>query len=733
MAVYLGCLRSLRAMAGLCCLLLLVLLASWPAPSSAEPGALQLSLEQRRWVDAQAGRTFKVGFDPFAGSDSFEYRGRRLGLLPSMLEDMSRQTGLKLAQADVGGWDEAYRRFVGGELDLLYGVNQTPERDRIMRFTRAVQQYPYAVFARKGSQVQTLGDMDGRLVGFQANDFVIERLAQEYPNVRFRVQTFGEPAEALKALVLGAVDGFVTSGGNVAIEFQQQHPNVHMVAQIRAITSDMRFAVARDQALLAEIVDRYLEQRADLLRALTAEADRLYNRKLLQLSEAELQWLDRRQPVVVGVAEDYLPFDYFEQGQYKGIMGAALQKISDTIGLNLQIRQGSFDELLKQAKSGQVHVLNMAKTDERLEQFLFPRPISTERDIIVGMKSGVPVQDVYGLEGKRVAVIEGFWHEEYLRKNLKAPLIVKTASIQESLAALRAGKADYMIENPTVVEFYINGLGYTDIIKRGITSKDSFIYFGVSKSQPELAAIMDKVIPLLDFETLKFEGVQTVPSLVHADQRHLLLMLALVGAIALLLLGVTIRTVRKLILQRAQTQFLSEREHLLYTDSLTGFHNRNYFSHRPEAIGVSAFPQAVVMADMNNLKRVNDSHGHAAGDALIKGFAGQARAQWPQAEAFRLGGDEFLFILPGIEPARAEAELAALQQRCQASPIELPGGGWVHAGVALGCASRESAQHPLQEAMAVADARMYAAKAQFKRRSGDQHANAGVTGSGRLD
>lgn len=729
MAVWLAGLRAVLGQGRAPSLLVLLLVLLWPTLPQAEPGALQLSPEQRAWVDAQAGRVLKVGFDPVAGSDSFEYRGARRGLLPAMLQDLARQTGLQVAPADVRGWDEAYRRFVGGELDLLYGVNQTPERDKIMRFTRALQQYPYVVFARKGSQTQTLGDLDGRLVAFQANDFVIERLAQEYPNVRFRVQTFGEPADALSALVSGAVEGFVTSGGSVAIEFQQQHPSLQVVAQIRAITSDMRFAVARDQAVLAGIVDRYLEQRADFLRAQASEADRLYIRKLLRLSEAELEWLDRGQPVVVGVAEDYLPFDYFEQGQYKGIMGAAMQKVSDTIGLKLQIRQGSFDEMLKQAKSGQVHVLNMAKTDERLAHFLFPRPISTERDIIVGLKAKPPVHDVYGLEGLRVAVIDGFWHDEYLRKNLKAPQIVKTASIQASLVALRSGKADYMIENPTVVEFYINGLGYTDIIKRGITSKDSFIYFGVSKSQPELASIMDKVIPLLDFETLKFEGMQTVPSLVHADHQHLLLMLALVGGVALLLLLVTIRTVRKLILQRAETQFLSEREHLLYTDSLTGFHNRNYFSHRPEAIGISAFPQAVVMADMNNLKRVNDSHGHAAGDALIKGFAAQARAQWPEAEAFRLGGDEFLFILPGIEPARAEAELAALQQRCQASGIELPAGGWVHAGVALGCANRESAQQSLQEAIAAADARMYAAKAQFKRRSGDLHADAGLPDS----
>lgn len=700
-------------------MLVLMLTVLLPFPVGAQVSAVQLDAEQQAWIRSQAGRTLSVGFDPFAGRDSFEFRGRRQGLLPAMLADMREQLGLRIVAAEVKSWDDAYQRFVSGELDLIYGVNQTAERERIMRFTRAVLQYPYVVFARKDSGVQTLGDLDARQVAFQTSDFAIDRLASEYPNIRFRPQTYADPAAALRALQQREVDGFVTSGGSVVTEFLQQFPSLQVVAQLRTITSDMRFAVARDQVLLAGLIDSYLQQRREFLLAQAAEADRHYMRKQLRLSEAEMRWLDLEQPVVVGVAEDYLPFDYNDQGRYAGIMGVSLQRISDLIGLRIQVRQGSFSELLEQARAGRVHVLNMARTEERLAHFHFPRPISTERDIIVGRKSMPPVQDIYGLEGQRVAVVEGFWHEEHLRKNLKALRLVRTASVEESLVALREGRADYMIENPTVVEFYINGLGYTELIKRGITSKDSYIYFGVSKRQPELAAIMDKVIPLIDFEDMKFEGLQTVPSLNHAGRQRLLWMLSLLAAALLLLAVFALRTARKLIHQRALNQFLSEREHLLYTDSLTGLHNRNYFSHKADLIGVSGFPQAVVMADLNNLKRVNDGHGHAAGDALIQGFARIARAQWPQAEAFRLGGDEFLFILPGVDQARVDREVAALQQRLLSEHILLPDGARVHVGVALGSALRLQASQPLQEAMAAADARMYEAKAGFKRRSSD--------------
>ncbi|MBT9490831.1 MAG: transporter substrate-binding domain-containing protein [Paucibacter sp.] len=704
------------------CLGLLLCSLAWaqaPAVAAASNGGVPLDAAQRAWISAHKERQFSVGFDPVAGLDSFEFQGRRIGLLPALLSDMQVQLGLRLVAADVKNWDDAYSRFLAGKIDLLYGANPTPEREKVMHFTQAAQKYPYVVFARKDSLVQTLGDLDGKRVGFLANDFVIQQLPTEFPNIHLQVASFDDQRAGLKALAAGEVDGFVTAGGGLEYEFLSDFPDLTLVAELKAITSDMTFAVAKDRAILAQIIDRYLGHRRLIIQTLARDARRSYNRKVLRFSDAELSWLTQNGEAVVGVAEDYLPFDYFDKGEYKGIAGVTLDRIGELIGIRFKVVSGSFAKMLERAQSGEVHVLNLAKTDDRQKHFLFPRPISTERDIIIGLKSSPPVQDVYGLDGRRVAVIDGFWHEEYLRKNLKSPDIVKTADIMESLRLLRAGKVDYLIENPTVVEFYINGLGYTDLVKRGSTSKDSFIYFGVSRQQPELAAILDKVIPLVQFEEMKYLCMQTVPTLRNEANRQLTMLLAALALALLLILVVTVRTVRKLAEQRAKTQFLREREHLLYTDSLTGFHNRNYFSEKAEAAVSGSFPQAVVVADMNLLKHVNDSHGHAAGDALIKAFADAARVQWPLADCYRIGGDEFLFVLPDCSEDRVVAELEALRQRCRQARFEVAPEVWVSPSAALGYAMRADAQTPLQACIAQADQRMYAAKAGMKKRSTD--------------
>lgn len=704
--------------------------------AQAAPEGLQLSAEEQTWLAAHRGKTYTVGFDPFAGMDSFEFRGARIGLLHSLLKDMQEQLGLRVVPAQVKGWDDAYSRFVRGDIDILYGANPTPERERIMRFTRPVWKYPYTVFARNDAAVQTLGDLDGKRVGFIRNDFVIGQLPVEFPNVHVQNVEFDEQEQGLAALERGEVDGFVTAGGGLEYEFLYAHPKLSLVAELRAITSDMTMAVARDQQLLAGLLDRFIAQREAAIREMKASAQRLYNRKILRLSEAELRWLENSGTAVAGVAEDYLPFDYYENGEYRGIAGEMLKRIGDTVGIRFQVVSGSFADIMDRAGKGGpggVDIVNMAKTEDRLKDYLFPHAISNERDIIVGLKTSPPVQDVYGLDGLRVAVIDGFWHEEYLRKNLKNPRIVRTADIMESLRLVRNGDVDYMIENPTVVEFYINGLGYSDVVKRGNTSKDSFVYFGVTRRQPELASIMDKVIPLIRFEDAKYAGIQSVPALHNEANRKLIALVAGLLAALLGILAVVIQVVRKLAEQRARTQFLTEREQFLYTDPLTGFHNRNYFSHKADQNIPALYPQAIVVADLNNLKRVNDSFGHAAGDALLVLFADLVRRQWPQGHFFRIGGDEFLMVLPATQEAQVLQDLETLRERCLQTHHSAVSGEWAQPSAAMGHAMRSGPDISLDHCIAEADQRMYQSKAHMKKRRSDREADAGDTLAADLD
>lgn len=102
-----------------------------------------------------------------------------------------------------------------------------------------------------------------------------------------------------------------------------------------------------------------------------------------------------------------------------------------------------------------------------------------------------------------------------------------------------------------------------------------------------------------------------------------------------------------------QEQRIRELENLSNTDELTHLLNRRGFMtnlHRALAFAVrSHVSGSVIMIDLDRFKMVNDRHGHAAGDALLKAVAESLRHRVRETDSIcRLGGDEFAVLMPGI-------------------------------------------------------------------------------------
>ncbi len=163
----------------------------------------------------------------------------------------------------------------------------------------------------------------------------------------------------------------------------------------------------------------------------------------------------------------------------------------------------------------------------------------------------------------------------------------------------------------------------------------------------------------------------------------------------------------------AQSERLEEVRRLAYTDALTGLANRRAVDsaldeaverHRREGVAVS-----LVVCDLNGLKQVNDTHGHAVGDRLLERFGSVLSlcgAMLPGALAARLGGDEFCLLAVGPP---VDAVVKAAEELCRrAAELELGD------GVACGVASTEGPVGPVRSArrlFRLADAAQYRAKA----------------------
>jgi len=164
---------------------------------------------------------------------------------------------------------------------------------------------------------------------------------------------------------------------------------------------------------------------------------------------------------------------------------------------------------------------------------------------------------------------------------------------------------------------------------------------------------------------------------------------------------------------------VAELETRAESDALTGVMNRRGFERELKRAGAYlrryGGTAALVYLDLDGFKPVNDRHGHAAGDAVLKAVAatlvGSLRASDTVA---RIGGDEFAALLWNLSAPAAQAKALVLERAVAAATVAWEG-GLLSVGASAGVAEL-SADRDITAIVAQADAAMYARKR--ARRSG---------------
>lgn len=160
---------------------------------------------------------------------------------------------------------------------------------------------------------------------------------------------------------------------------------------------------------------------------------------------------------------------------------------------------------------------------------------------------------------------------------------------------------------------------------------------------------------------------------------------------------------------------------LAVTDELTGLYNRRYFDRHLAILLDKAREQerdmALMLIDMDHFKEVNDTHGHAAGDAVLREFALRLRRNIRGVDlACRFGGEEFVVLMPDTDLRQAQGAAERVRMAVAERPFERDDGRQLSVTVSVGVALNESWDDTPDTILRRADIALYRAKREGRNR-----------------
>jgi diguanylate cyclase (GGDEF)-like protein len=178
-----------------------------------------------------------------------------------------------------------------------------------------------------------------------------------------------------------------------------------------------------------------------------------------------------------------------------------------------------------------------------------------------------------------------------------------------------------------------------------------------------------------------------------------------------LLLVAVLALVACLALARREQNVLARARFEAHTDELTGLPNRRKLYHVVDRAMLDGRPLALLLIDLNRFKEINDTLGHNVGDDLLQQVGERLHALLAeQALLARIGGDEFVAVLEGVDSESAAMRTARSLRDCLEEPFPLDGLTIpVQASIGIGLAPTHATTR--SEVLRCADVAMYRAKA----------------------
>lgn len=311
----------------------------------------------------------------------------------------------------------------------------------------------------------------------------------------------------------------------------------------------------------------------------------------------------------------------------------------------------------------------------------------------------------------RNSVLEGELHHEIVTELMRFSLKIQHQKSLKKVGNLTLKLLFLIVESPVGVVLYRSN--YSDGYQSIDRSPSSFQAFIGEKEHLNIG------IQELQIINDEHQGFQLEPVMVDDKLRGYLIYRAdSIEGFTLRAMNMLVMILRSNLIQRDLNYRL---EIQASTDALTGLANRHYFDAKyneshADYLNNKVDPEhfAIIVVDINGLKDINDTFGHAAGDKLILKVAEILKGLFRQSDIVaRVGGEEFYILLTNVSSKMCQAWLDSIQRDNDQHTVIFDA---KKTSISFSCGFSCTDSTLPEDLITVADARMYQAKSRYKKR-----------------
>lgn len=679
-----------------------------------------------------AGKTVRVGWHepPYYITDE---KGRHSGYTYDYQQKIAAYTGWNYEYVE-GSWSELIQKLKTGEIDLMGNISYMDERAKDMYYASLpMGTETYYLFVTPDNREINSEDhatLNGKKVGVAKNSIQCELFrewAQTY-GVTADIVEMDIPEEESMRLLGSDIDAYITMD-------VYQNPKINEPVW-KIGTSDFFFAVSKSRSDLLNDLNYAMTRIQDENNFFSQQLYEKYLRNAeakLYLNDKELEWLEKHGGTIrVGYQDNYLAFCSKDKatgeltGALKDYLGYASTALENAELKFEPVAYQTAGEAIEALKKGEIDCMfpaNLTYHDSELQGLVMtPSIMSTEMDAVV---RAADRKEFIHQENVTAAVNQGNTNYElFLEEHFPD---WQTKHYKDTVAALDAvadGEADCVI---------ISNYRFSNISKQCenlhlstvYTGVDMDYYLAVCKGETDLYSILSRItVNVPDaavYTALTYYSTEEVKTgFVEFIKDNLIIFMTAIVVVLIIIILLLMRSVRAEKKALEEERVVKALNKKVYVDALTSVRNKGAFDDFINELGERADREedislAIGILDCDDLKTVNDLHGHDKGDEYLKAAARLICRVFKHSPVFRIGGDEFAVILQNddfLNRDKLTAEFEEAEKEICSSAENL----WEQVRVSVGIAVYDKQKdRTLNDTVRRADEMMYANKSAGKK------------------